>query len=91
MRRGVLCGTHDKGTTQGMRTHTIYTRSILEAEKILGGPAELRKLLHASIEQIAQWKSGEQRPPMMVFLKLVDVLDRRSQFATATRMSARKK
>jgi hypothetical protein len=60
-----------------MRTHTIYTRSIVEAEKILGGPGELQRVLREPVEQIQQWRSGRKAPPMMVFFRLLDVIERR--------------
>jgi hypothetical protein len=60
-----------------MPTHTIYTRTIREAEKILGGSDELQRVLREPRDQIAQWRAGQKPLPMMVFFRLLDVIEHR--------------
>jgi hypothetical protein len=53
---------------------TVYARALQRAAEVLGGKEPLRALLHVTPAKLAAWLSGDQNPPMDVFLIAVDVI-----------------
>jgi hypothetical protein len=53
---------------------TVQARALKQAAGILGGLPELQRYLQVPREDLERWMSGEQAPPQMVFLKIVDVI-----------------
>ena len=58
----------------GMDQRTRYAQALSEAELTLGGRAQLAEFFHVSREKIAAWLSGQEVPPLEVFLSSLDVI-----------------
>ena len=59
---------------RGMDQRTRYAQALSEAESTLGGRAQLAEFFHVSKEKIAAWLSGDEVPPLEVFLSSLDVI-----------------
>jgi hypothetical protein len=57
-----------------MDQRTLYAEALWQAEVTLGGRAQLASFFHVSKEKIAAWVSGEEKPPLEVFLSSLDVI-----------------
>ena len=57
-----------------MDQRTLYAETVWEAELILGGPAKAAAFFHVPKEKISAWVSGEELPPLEVFLSSLDVI-----------------
>ena len=57
-----------------MDQRTRYAKTLSQAEKTLGGRAQLAAFFHVSAEKIAAWLAGEEVPPLEVFLGSLDVI-----------------
>jgi len=57
-----------------MDQRTRYARALSQAEETLGGRAQLAAFFHVPAEKIAAWLSGEEIPPLEVFLGSLDVI-----------------
>jgi hypothetical protein len=64
-----------------MATETVFTRTLKQAERVVGGPVPLQHILRVPLDDLCQWKSGERVPPVPVFLKLVDLVSDETQTA----------
>ena len=53
---------------------TRYAQALSQAEETLGGRAQLAAFFHVPAEKIAAWLSGEEVPPLEVFLGSLDVI-----------------
>ena len=58
----------------GMDQRTRYAQALSEAELTLGGRAQLAEFFHVSRDKIAAWLSGQEVPPLEVFLSSLDVI-----------------
>jgi hypothetical protein len=57
-----------------MDQRTLYADALWEAELTLGGRTQLAAFFHVPKEKIAAWVSGEEIPPLEVFLSSLDVI-----------------
>ena len=57
-----------------MDQRTLYAEALWQAEVTLGGRAQLATFFHVSKEKIAAWLSGDEVPPLEVFLSSLDVI-----------------
>ena len=57
-----------------MDQRTRYAQALSQAEQTLGGRARLAAFLNVPAEKIAAWLSGEEIPPLEVFLDSLDVI-----------------
>ena len=57
-----------------MDQRTLYSEALWQAEVTLGGRAQLATFFHVPKEKIAAWVSGEEVPPLEVFLSSLDVI-----------------
>jgi hypothetical protein len=57
-----------------MDQRTRYAQALSQAERVLGGRARLAAFLKVPAEKIAAWLSGEEVPPLEVFLDSLDVI-----------------
>jgi hypothetical protein len=57
-----------------MDQRTRYAQALSQAEHTLGGRARLAAFLNVPAEKIAAWLSGEEIPPLEVFLDSLDVI-----------------
>src|SRR6266850_3003796 len=58
----------------GMDQRARYAQVLSQAEATLGGRARLAAFLDVPAEKIAAWLSGEEMPPLEVFLDSLDVI-----------------
>ena len=58
----------------GVDQRTRYAQALSQAEQTLGGRAQLAAFFHVPLEKIAAWLSGEEIPPLEVFLGSLDVI-----------------
>lgn len=58
----------------GVDQRTRYAQALSAAELTLGGRAQLAEFFHVSKEKIAVWLSGQEVPPLEVFLSSLDVI-----------------
>jgi hypothetical protein len=54
--------------------HILNRRMLARATALLGGEEALAQRLGVSIVRVQLWSAGAERPPLSVFLKLVDLL-----------------
>jgi len=57
-----------------MDQRTRYAQALSQAEETLGGRAQLAAFFRVPAERIAAWLSGEEIPPLEVFLGSLDVI-----------------
>jgi len=57
-----------------MDQRTRYAQALSQAEQTLGGRAQLAAFFRVPAEKIAAWLSGEEIPPLEVFLGSLDVI-----------------
>jgi hypothetical protein len=57
-----------------MDQRTRYAQALSQAEQTLGGRARLAAFLNVPADKIAAWLSGEEVPPLEVFLDSLDVI-----------------
>ena len=57
-----------------MGGETIFARALHRAATVLGGKDKLREHLRVSLRDLEAWIRGDERPPMDVFLKAVDII-----------------
>src|SRR4051812_28661166 len=53
---------------------TVQVKALNRAAEMLGGPDRLREYLRVPARQLALWLSGAEKPPVDVFLKVVDLI-----------------
>jgi hypothetical protein len=58
----------------GVDQRTRYAQALSQAEHTLGGRARLAEFFNVPKEKIAAWLSGEELPPLEVFLESLDVI-----------------
>jgi DNA-binding transcriptional regulator YdaS (Cro superfamily) len=57
---------------------SVYQQTLKRAAEIVGDDEALAQLLGATREQLLRWLAGEERPPMEVFLRAVDIVVKES-------------
>ena len=60
--------------TWNRKLSTVYTRALLRAIEIAGGPDTLAAFLGSSAKEVETWSRGETCPPMPIFLAIVDIV-----------------
>lgn len=53
---------------------SLYVQALSRAAVILGGMHQLRAHLRVSIRELEAWVAGTEKPPIYIFLKVVDVI-----------------
>jgi hypothetical protein len=51
----------------------LYARTIAELADICGSYETLATMVNANVDDLCQWAEGRSRPPIDVFLRLVNV------------------
>lgn len=57
-----------------MQQHGRYANALSQAEQTLGGRQRLAEFLGVAPEKIEAWLTGEEAPPLEVFLNTLDVI-----------------
>ena len=52
----------------------VYVRTLQKAADLLGGRKKLARHLRVPIDELEKWMSGDEPPPIGVFLKVVDLV-----------------
>ena len=55
-------------------TASIYSRAVTKAAELLGGRAELGRVLQTPVAEIDRWITEEAKPPREMFLRVVDII-----------------
>ena len=55
---------------------TVYTESLCRAANAVGGADVLAQRLQVTIKKLRRWMRGDEDPPMDVFLRAVDLLEK---------------
>jgi hypothetical protein len=53
---------------------SVYSRALAKAAELLGGRAELARMLQVPIADIERWLADEGKPPRELFLRVVDII-----------------
>ena len=53
---------------------SVYSRALLKAAELLGGRAELARMLQVPGAEIDRWIADEEKPPREMFLRVVDII-----------------
>jgi len=53
---------------------SVYQQTLRRAAEIVGNDEALAQQLGATLEQVRSWIAGDERPPMDVFLRAVDIV-----------------
>jgi hypothetical protein len=53
---------------------SVYSRAVRKAAELVGGRAELARMLQVPLEEIEKWLAEERQPPREAFLRMVDVI-----------------
>jgi hypothetical protein len=53
---------------------SVYSRAVRKAAELVGGRAELARMLQVPVEEIEKWLAEERQPPREAFLRMVDVI-----------------
>ena len=53
---------------------SIYSRALLKAAELVGGRAELARMLQVPAPDIDRWIADESKAPREVFLRVVDII-----------------
>ena len=53
---------------------SVYSRALAKAAELLGGRAELARMLQLPIADIERWLADDGKPPREVFLRVVDII-----------------
>ena len=57
-----------------MTAASIYSRALAKAAELLGGRAQLAKMLQVALADVERWLADEAKPPRDVFLRIVDII-----------------
>jgi hypothetical protein len=60
--------------TQAFSSRELYRRTLQRAAETLGGPDRLARYLRVPATQVFRWLSGNDEPPLSVFLACVDLV-----------------
>jgi len=55
-------------------TASVYSRALLKAAELLGGRAELAKVLQVQAPELDKWIADQAKPPREIFLRIVDII-----------------
>ena len=55
-------------------TFSIYNRAIAKAAELLGGRAELARVLEVALADVERWITTDEKPPREVLLRAVDII-----------------
>jgi len=53
---------------------SVYSRALLKAAELVGGRAQLAKVLQVPTAEIDRWIVDEGKPPRELFLRVVDII-----------------
>lgn len=57
-----------------MGQHRIYSETLREASRTLGGATRLASRLNVTIDELNKWIGGEEEPPLHVFLDSLEII-----------------
>lgn len=57
-----------------MTVPSVYSRALLKAAELLGGRAELARVLQIPQADVDQWIADEAKPTREMFLRIVDII-----------------
>lgn len=55
-------------------TSSIHSRAVAKAAELLGGRAELARVLEVAHADVERWITTDEKPPREVFLRVVDII-----------------
>jgi hypothetical protein len=58
----------------GVTAASVYSRALLKAAELLGGRAQLARILQVPSTEIDRWIADEAKPTREVFLRVVDII-----------------
>ncbi|HUQ26574.1 MAG TPA: hypothetical protein VM140_12965, partial [Burkholderiales bacterium] len=53
---------------------SVYSRTLQKAADVLGGRKKLARILRVPINDLEMWIADEAKPPLNVFLRVVDLI-----------------
>lgn len=53
---------------------SVYSRALQKACDLLGGGKKLARLLRVPVSDLERWIADEAKPPLNVFLRVVDLI-----------------
>jgi hypothetical protein len=53
---------------------SVYSRALAKAAELLGGRAELARLLQVPLAEVERWLADEGKPSREIFLRIVDII-----------------
>lgn len=53
---------------------SVYSRTLQKAAELLGGRNKLARLLRVPMKDLEAWIADEAKPPLNVFLRVVDLI-----------------
>ena len=53
---------------------SVYSRTLQKAAELLGGRQKLARVLRVPIKDLEAWIADEAKPPLNVFLRVVDLI-----------------
>ena len=55
-------------------TSSVYSRALMKAAELIGGRAELARVLQIPVAEVERWIAGDSKPPREIFLRVVDII-----------------
>ena len=53
---------------------SVYSRALAKAAELVGGRAELARVLQVPLAEVERWMADEAKPTREVFLRVVDII-----------------
>ena len=53
---------------------SVYSRTLQKAAELLGGRKKLARILRVPMKDLEMWIADEAKPPLNVFLRVVDLI-----------------
>jgi len=53
---------------------SVYSRTLQKAAELLGGRKKLARVLRVPVNDLESWIADEAKPPLNVFLRVVDLI-----------------
>jgi len=58
----------------GRMASSVYSRTLQKAADLLGGRKKLARILRVPMKDLEAWIADEVKPPLNVFLRVVDII-----------------
>jgi len=55
-------------------TASVYSRAVLKAAELVGGRAQLARVLQVPAGELDKWIGDQAKPPREIFLRIVDII-----------------